>query len=270
MRGLRLFLFLCAALSMPKMSNAQPYAYGTPAPEVTASNADWQARSEPIVVNGLIYFPTRAFRMFDAQVMAQAGVYSGVPVYADVTLEPFSIVYVPLSASNMRVYERRREGMLAGTTGSRTPSFPVEVASDTVLANTQRANAFALAAYGGAPKSPFPAANPQTASSNAIGTAGTSASVPTPSNDALADRARPQHTRIESIPRPEPGSGVWLDFNGARWYADGSAVPFTPDRFEPIGAYRGFPVYRDRNNSGKTQIWVSVVKGGPVAPYAKR
>jgi len=269
MRGMRLCLFLCAALLMPTMSNAQPYAYGTPAPEVTAANADWQARSEPIIVNGLIYFPTRAFRLFDAQVMAQAGVYNGVPVYADVTLEPFSIVYVPLSASNMRVYERRREGMLAGTTGSRTPSFPVEVASDTVLANTQRANALAFAAYGGAPTAALPPANPQAASSSAIGTVGTSASAPAASTDAPADRARPQHTRIESIPRPEPGSGVWLEFNGARWYADGSAVPFTPDRFEPIGAYRGFPVYRDKN-SGRTQIWVSVVKGGPVAPYARR
>ena len=37
MRGLRLFLFLSAALLMPTMSNAQPSAYGTPAPEVIVS-----------------------------------------------------------------------------------------------------------------------------------------------------------------------------------------------------------------------------------------
>ena len=62
--------------------------------------------------------------------MMQQGVYQGVPIYADVTLQPFSVVYVPITRSTMRAYERKREGDLAGTTGSRTPSFPVEIASD--------------------------------------------------------------------------------------------------------------------------------------------
>jgi hypothetical protein len=185
-------------------------------------------------------------------------------VYSDVTLEPFSIAYVPVSASNMRVYERRREGALAGTTGSRTPSFPVEIASTTVLANTQRANALALMVNAGAGVTgvtPQPsAASPEPAAAAVAGTTGT-----------LIDRPRPQRTRIEMIPRPaaRAQNGVWLEFNGSRWYLDGAAVSFSPDRFEPIGEYRGFPVYRDKSGR-KDEIWVSVVKDGPVAPYAKR
>ena len=62
---------------------------------------------------------------------------------------------------------------------------------------------------------------------------------------------------------------MWLEFDGARWYADGPAATFSPDRFEPVGDYRGFAVYRDRTNR-KNEIWISVVKDGPLAPYSKR
>ena len=108
---------------------------------------------------------------------------------------------------------------------------------------------------------PTPVSQPPTAStaSDAVATAGT-----------VVDRPRPSRTRIEMIPRPksEP-QGVCLEFKGSRWYLDGSAVAFSPDRFEPIGEYRGFPVYRDKRGRAD-EIWVSVVKDGPVAPYARR
>ena len=105
----------------------------------------------------------------------------------------------------------------------------------------------------------------------ATGTGGSS--VPAPASSVgttyAPDRDRGRRTMLQSIPRPIGANGVWLEFNGARWYADGPAASFTPDRFEPVGEYRGFPVYRDRNG-GKSEIWVSVVKDGPVAPYLKR
>jgi hypothetical protein len=62
---------------------------------------------------------------------------------------------------------------------------------------------------------------------------------------------------------------VWLDFNGARLYSSGSAVSFSPNRFQPMGEYQGFPVYRDTTR-GDDEIWVSVVKDGPLAPYKKQ
>ena len=47
------------------------------------------------------------------------------------------------------------------------------------------------------------------------------------------------------------------------------AASFSPDRFEPVGEYRGFPVYRDKT-AARDAIWISVVKDGPLAPYVRR
>jgi hypothetical protein len=252
MRAFTLGLVFSMVMVLPKVGNAQAYAFGAPMPEVTAAAADWQVNSEPIVVNGLVYYPTRGFRIFDPSVMMQTGVYKGVPIYADVTLEVYSIAYVPVTRSNLRAYERKREGELAGTTGSRTPSFPVDIASDTVRESAGRvANTTDIA--------------------GATGTGGRTMPTPSPAvgTTRASDSGRRRQPLMQSVPRPVGSNGVWLEFNGVRWYADGPAVSFTPNRFEPVGEYRGFPVYRDKN-SGKSEIWVSVVKDGPVAPYEKR
>jgi hypothetical protein len=76
---------------------------------------------------------------------------------------------------------------------------------------------------------------------------------------------------MESILRPEARDGVWLEFEGARYYSDGAAVPFDPERFTRVGDYRGFPVYRARaaRPDGADQIWLPV-KDDLVTPYAKR
>jgi hypothetical protein len=46
-------------------------------------------------------------------------------------------------------------------------------------------------------------------------------------------------------------------------------VSYNADRFTPVGSYRGFPVYKDKTDSSDT-VYVTVVKDGPLAPYAKR
>jgi len=81
---------------------------------------------------------------------------------------------------------------------------------------------------------------------------------------------RPRRTTIETIPRPRTGNrGVWLDFVGQRWYSAGTSSSYSPDRFTKVGEYRGFPVYVEKSGKMDT-IWVQVVNGGPLAPYAKR
>src|SRR5439155_20373089 len=102
------------------------FQFRTPPPDVSAAGAEWQINGVPIVVGGLSYYATRAFRLFDGQVMSQTGLFDGVPVYSDTTIEPYSELYVPVGNGRMRVYERRRERELAGTTGSHVPTFPVE------------------------------------------------------------------------------------------------------------------------------------------------
>ena len=247
MRGCRLGVVLTVAVLFPVIGNAQAYQFRTPAPEVSAAGASWQMNSEPIVVGGLTYYPTRGFRMFDGQVMAQTGMFEGVPVYSDTTIEPYSELYVPLSNSRMRVYERRRERELAGTTGSHAPTFPVDNASEPP------------------PRERIVASG---RTEGAVGTGGTIVPRAAIDRAMLPPRARPRRTVITPVASGAT-NGVWLEFGGTRWYSNGSAEPFSPDRFEPVGEYRGFPVYRDRV-SGSPDIWVAAVKDGPLAPYRKQ
>ena len=247
MKGFRLGVVLTMAVLFPTIGNAQAFQFRTPAPDVSAGGAAWQLNSEPIVVGGLTYYPTRGFRMFDGNVMSQTGMFEGVPVYSDTTIEPYSELYVPLSNSRMRVYERRRERELAGTTGSHVPTFPVD-----------------------SPSVPAPRERMVTVDSaeGAVGTGGTIVPRAASDNAVLTSRPRPRHTVITPVASGAT-NGVWLEFNGARWYSDGAAETFSPDRFEPIGEYRGFPVYRDKA-SGSSDIWVAVVKDGPLAPYKRQ
>ena len=83
------------------------------------------------------------------------------------------------------------------------------------------------------------------------------------------DRGTARRTLVESIPRPSGANGIWIEFSGARWYANGPATTFSPDRFQAVGEYRGFPVYRDKS-AGKDEIWIAAVKDGPMAPYSRR
>ena len=244
MRKVCLPVVLLVAVLFPNIGNAQVFQFRTPPPDVSAAGAEWQINSEPVVVGGLTYYPTRAFRLFDGQVMAQTGMYANAPVYSDTTLEPYSELYVPVGNGRMRVYERRRDRELAGTTGSHVPAFPV--ASPSVPAPRERI----------------------VTSEGAVGTGGTF--VPRAVSDSAvltgsrAAAAHGHHARAAGA-----ANGVWLEFNGARWYSDGPAASFSPDRFEPVGEYHGFPVYRDKI-SGSDDIWVSVVKDGPLAPYKKQ
>jgi hypothetical protein len=276
MRVFLLGLFLCLVVLFPKTGNAQVSQFRSPLPEVTAANADWQINSSPVVVDGVVYYPTRGYREFDGQVMAPVTLFEGVPIYADTTLEPYSELYVPVGGTRLRVYERRRDGALASTSASRVPSFPIIVSTEP--APGQRIDETA-AAVGGDRRIGYGALLDATRVAGVFNTAdrvgGTAAPYdprPTRAADAtnMADRDATTRMVMQSIPRPSTNNGIWLEFDHARWYAVGPATAFSPERFEPLGEYRGFPVYRDKMRADGA-IWVSVVKDGPaVAPYAKR
>jgi hypothetical protein len=248
MRGIVVSVLLSVAVLLPKEGTAQVYQFRTPPPPVLAQYADWQFNDEPILVNSLILYPTRETRFFDGEIMSQVGVFRGVPVYADVTLEPWSVVYVPVGRLMMRGYERRRAGEIAGTQGSRMPAFPVDVPSTLTPEPPPVIDPFRGASV---PPPVMPMSSP---SGDVI---------------ALTNVPRPVAMRIESIPAPRSSAGIWLEYAGQRWYADGPATVFDPNRFVRIGEYRGFTVYRDRNR-GAEEIWVRVVPDGPVAPYTRR
>src|SRR5690242_18186155 len=104
MRAVVLGVFLCVAVLMPKVSTAQVYRSPTAAPGVTAAATAWYGSGSPIFYAGNIYFPTGPSVFFDGNVMNRTGNFNGVPLYEDSTLEPYSVVYVPIGNNLMRPY----------------------------------------------------------------------------------------------------------------------------------------------------------------------
>lgn len=276
MRALVPTAFLFAAIAFPGLGNAQVYQHETPPPTVNATRSAWQLAGEPLFHAGSYYYPAGATVFFDGRVMARTGTFEGVPLYEDVTLEPYSIVYVPVGGAVMRPYERRREGQLAGTVGSRTPSFPIQ--RDVELSALSGYLGLQTPAIDGLPRYaaerggsqmvqiPLSAWEQMVEELRTLQAGAPAASAP-PAAPAAAPAGQP--TGIESVPRPESNAGIWIDFNGERWYSTGQAVDYDANRFDPAGSYRGFPVYRERGGAGG-RIFVTVVQDGPVAPFERR
>ena len=106
--------------------HAQMNMRTTPSPLVTAENEGWYQRGDPVMYAGDVYYPAGPQVYFNPNEMVRSGVFLGVPIYTRTTIEPFSIVYVPVSHGLMQPYERRRAGEVAGTAASAAPSFPIE------------------------------------------------------------------------------------------------------------------------------------------------
>ena len=195
-----------AALPARAQQNLQP----TPAPLVDAANEAWQIAGEPLLTDGLIYIPSGPDRFFDGNVMVRTGAYRGIPIYQDTTLEPSSVVYVPVAGNQMRPYERRRSGELAQTVGSRTPGFPVE----SVAVSSESADYRAIVAAA------RPVATLGVERPKPEGTVGmTTTAMPAP--------ARSTGVAV-STSTANASNGIYIEFDGARWYGSGRAVSYSP------------------------------------------
>jgi hypothetical protein len=213
----------------------------TPTPTTTAAHEPWFRNAEPIPWNDTLYYQAGATVFFNRYQMVRSGSYRGVPLYTDTTLDPFGIIYVPIGGGLMQPYERRRTGDLAGTTGNRAPSFPVAIGAEA-------------------------AAEPE-----AVGTAEPTQEEELSEEDlaAVATTGR----SITEAPRAAPGSvrrpvginGVWITYDGQRWFADGKAVPLD-SHFTRSGRYHDFPVYR---RPGDDRVYLPTAEG-MVAPYGRR
>jgi hypothetical protein len=225
-------LLLAAALTVPAVpAAAQAVIRPEPAPARVAANEAWYRAGEPIRFRGELVYPGGAQVFFNAGVMVLAGEYRGVPLYVDPTVETNSIVYVPVGGGLMQPYERPRTGDLAGTSGSRTPSFPPETPSPVAEA-------------------PVPA-----------GTAGVLPPGGVIAESALVRAAaRPAGaSRVITIAPngTSRGRGVWIDWNGQSWRASGAAVRVGP-QFVAIGTLNGRTVYRGADDR---TIWIETVHG---------
>ena len=251
------FLALIAALlTLQVIGSTQVNFRPTPEPIVTAENESWYLSGQPITYAGNIYHPTGPNIFFNAYEMVRSGDFNGIPLYARTTIEPYSIVYVPLAGKVMKPYERRRAGDIAGTVGSTIPSFPVVHTPEP-----------------GEPALPAQAPAPPTQIAPSIGTVAVIAVAPTASvvpEPASTTGTVPPPGPLASARKPEGLDGLFLEYRDRRWFSSGKAERLDPTQFTAIGDYRGFPVYRKADD--ERTIYVAVARGAGelIAPYSAR
>jgi hypothetical protein len=256
MRRLPAPLLLLAFLAATPVV-AQVQSRPTDAPIVTGDTESWYVAREPIQFAGDLYYPAGAAIFFDGNKMVRSGHYNGVPLYSDTTIEPYSVVYVPVSRGLMQPYERLRDGALAGTTGSRAPSFPVSV----------RARSAVMPSAAGAPSAlpvPIGAISAYTAE-RATGSAGISVPVAVDTPGLVSAPIRPIRTTLTTLIRPQSNDGLWVQYLGEKWVSAGSAVALTASGFREVGSYSGFPVFARQGTSD--QVIYLPTRAGLVAPY---
>lgn len=230
---------------------AQVQSRPTDPPLVTAVNESWYRLGEPIQFAGELYYPAGAMVFFNGNTMVRTGHYNGVPLYADTTVEPFSIVLVPVTRGLLQPYERLRRGDLAGTTGSRPPSFPVHPVPETTRPP--------MAAVS-------PTAPPLPPGAIGVYTPEIRPSVPAPPpGDVVGTTGIVPRRPVIIARRPESNDGIWIQFKGARWIHAGPAVPLMEGEFVRVGDHAGFPVYA-RRGAGDV-IYLPTRDGSRAAPY---
>lgn len=236
------FRALLAAVALAASSSfaaAQTVIRPEPAPARVAANEAWYRAGQPVIYRGDAFYPAGAQVFFNGNVMVMVGEFRGVPVYVDPTIETGSIVYIPIGGGVMQPYEKLRAGELAGTSGSRTPSFPPEPATSLEM-----------------PPQP-------------VGTAGTIVPAPAASVTAAVPAVprAPAAGRVITIaPNTSPrGRGIWIAWNGEQWRPSGAAVRVGP-QLVPIGTYNGRNVYR---GAADGTIWIETAQG-LATPWRRR
>lgn len=231
----------------------EPPAFGqlvaqpTALPTVTADNESWYLNGEPITYAGSLYYPTGAQVYFNANEMVRSGFFMGVPLYARTTIEPYSVVYVPLEGGRLQPYQRPRTGELTGTAGSVPSALPYPAATVPPRG---------LAAQAAGPPSqttieipvqiprpnvvpPEPAPDPAAA----VGTIGRSIEPP-------------RHVRIGDP--PEGTQSIFIEYAGRRWYPTGPPQPLDPDGLVRLADFHGFDVWADSPEAREIQIPVTI------------
>jgi len=247
-------LAILASVSAVAQITWQPSA----PPLVTAEETAWYQRAEPIICNGEYYYPAGAAQGFNRYQMVRTGSYRGIPLYTDATLEPNSIVFVPLNGERMQPYERRRIGDLAGTTGSRTPSLPTGIEREVGTSGIR-------GALGPADFAPAYDVRP-VADEAPMREADRSVAAPTyaPRGSVVVEPLPP----LTSVRQPTGVNGIWIEYDGRRWYGEGKSIAYDAARLQEVGTYRGWTVYARKGDDSNT-IYIPSVPGR-LAPYRVR
>jgi len=239
-------------------SSAQVQSRPADPPIVTAEHEPWYVNGDPVQFAGSVYFRAGAALFFDGNRMVRAGSFNGVPLYTDTTLEPFSLVFVPIGRGLMQPYERPRSGDLAGTVGSRAPSFPVS----------------ALPPSGWSP--PMAPIAPTNLEPVPLGesvalpigrlTRASGNVEPADAPNEEGETVRPSYPAATPADIQSVRERVWVEFRGEKWIPAGPAIPLANSGLVKTGEYAGFPVYAAQGNSSETRIFLPAI-AGLVAPY---
>ena len=258
-RAPQLFAVAAVLATLQAAGSAQVIFHPSPTPIVTAENESWFLNGEAITHSGSVYYPTGPAIYFNPYEMVRSGDYRGIPLYSRTTLEPYSVLYVPLAGGWMKPYERPRSGDLAGTSGSRLPSSPI------VSPYEEQIGPLAGIARAPAPPMQIVPVSPHDVPSGAA-----QPGEPEPVATTGAPEQPYPLGPLVSAQLPEGLNGMFVEYLDRRWFISGPAVALDSSRFTRIGEYHGFPVYRQGDDT-KT-IYVTVARGarGLIAPYSER
>lgn len=258
-RAPQLFAVAATLVILQAVGWSQAIFRPTPAPIVTAENESWLLNGEAIQHAGSVYYPTGPDIYFNPYEMVRSGDYRGIPLYSRTTLEPYSVLYVPLAGGWMKPYERPRSGDIAGTSGSRMPSFPI--------VSPYEAETDPLAGMVRAPAPPM-----QVAPILEYGVPGGAARPVEPQPVPTTGVPEPTYPLgpLVSAQIPEGLNGMFVEYSERRWFISGPAVELDPARFARIGEYSGFPVYRQGNDEKTIYVTVSRETRRLIAPYTVR
>lgn len=262
-RARMVLLALAFGILVANPARSQIVVVPTPEPTVTAENEPWYLNGEPITYAGNMYYPAGAAIHFMRNEMVRSGFYRGIPLYTRTTIEPYSIVYVPLAGGVMQPYQRPRTGELTGTAGS-TPN-PLPVPPATVppgglipqAASAPSPTARIVPEQFPRPAVTEPVAPPApTSASEASQPVGTTGRVPT----------RPSHVRIGG--RPSGTNAIFIEYEGVRWYPMGPPREIDVSGMVRLPDYQGFEVWTDAGD--KRTIYIPAARGSMlVVPYTR-
>jgi hypothetical protein len=221
---------LLALLSTPALAQV------TERPIVTADNDDWFRLGQPIQFGGELYYPSGPDVFFDGGIMVRTGHFNGVPLYANATLEPYSVVFVPVSRGLMRPYQRRASPIRE----LRAPS----TSSPPPIVET-RAPVTVPVPVGTSGREDAPVA---------VGTTGR----------VMAPRAS---RAAVTVRRPESNDGLWIVYGGQKWVSAGPAIEVGSVALSNVGDYAGFPVYA---RADRQDVIYLPTLPGLMAPYRRK
>jgi hypothetical protein len=225
----------------------------TPLPTVTADNERWYQTGEPVSFAGNLYYPAGAQVYFNANEMVRSGFYMGIPLYTRTTLEPYSVVFVPLEGGRLQPYERPRTGELTGTAGSVPVTLPSP--GQTV---------------------PPPGLAPQAAGPPSETTQMQLMQLPRPAVAApppvAVETVPEQQTTIGTtgrIPRvplrtqiggpPQGTNSIFIEYEGSRWYPHGAPKPIDTSRLVRLEGFHGFDVWGD--SASPNVVFIPAIRG---------